>query len=240
MPLNLALALLKHPVSMVRYPEGQLCVYCQQRRATEPDHVPPRALFPRPWPKDLIEVPSCSECNRGFSKDDEWFRAMLIMRRDVAEQAASQPLLDALFRAVARPQAKGLAELISRSMHDLPVVTRAGLLLGHTPAYTVDTQRFRRYLARIVRGLFYHETGEPLPSDVRVTPDVTFENNLARRTEVAEYIAGPLERVIGANIFGYTWRRTPTNRFTSVWLLVFYGVAPYLVLTVQHPSDAGA
>lgn len=41
----------------------QLCCYCGVRKATTKDHIPPKSIFNKPRPCDLITVPYCFECN---------------------------------------------------------------------------------------------------------------------------------------------------------------------------------
>jgi hypothetical protein len=50
------------------------CVYCGEQRELTRDHVPPRCLFSKPRPSDLITVPCCAHCNGDFQKHDEYFR----------------------------------------------------------------------------------------------------------------------------------------------------------------------
>lgn len=55
----------------------QLCVLCGARPATTVDHVPPRSIFPKPRPSDLVTVPACFHCNNSQSKYDEEFRVFV-------------------------------------------------------------------------------------------------------------------------------------------------------------------
>lgn len=41
------------------------------------DHLPPKAIFQKPRPLNLITVPSCNKCNNNGSKDDEDFETFL-------------------------------------------------------------------------------------------------------------------------------------------------------------------
>lgn len=52
------------------------CVYCD-RKATTNDHVIPRCLLEKPYPPNLISVPSCRACNAGFKTDEEYFLAVM-------------------------------------------------------------------------------------------------------------------------------------------------------------------
>ena len=38
------------------------------------EHVPPKSLFPKPRPSNLITVPSCESCNVRFAQDEVLFR----------------------------------------------------------------------------------------------------------------------------------------------------------------------
>jgi 5-methylcytosine-specific restriction endonuclease McrA len=53
------------------------CVYCGETKPLSADHVPPKNLFDRPYPANLLTVPACVDCNGAFSKDDEDFRIAL-------------------------------------------------------------------------------------------------------------------------------------------------------------------
>lgn len=48
------------------------CIYCGQFADTK-DHVPLKCLFEKPYPPNLLTVPSCQLCNQSFSKDEEYF-----------------------------------------------------------------------------------------------------------------------------------------------------------------------
>ena len=48
------------------------CSYCR-REATTNDHVVPRCLLEKPYPPNLLTIPSCYTCNTGFKQDEEYF-----------------------------------------------------------------------------------------------------------------------------------------------------------------------
>ena len=43
------------------------------------DHVPPKGIFAKPLPDNLITVPCCQSCNHGNHKADEVFRSIMAM-----------------------------------------------------------------------------------------------------------------------------------------------------------------
>jgi hypothetical protein len=54
------------------------CIYCQTNEATTHDHVPPKQLLRKPYPANLLTVPSCEKCNNGYSADEEYFRLIIV------------------------------------------------------------------------------------------------------------------------------------------------------------------
>src|SRR5437868_3336229 len=62
---------------LMRSPDN-LCIYCSERVAVTSDHVPPKNLLRTPFPPNLWTVPACLECNNFFSKDEEYFRLLLV------------------------------------------------------------------------------------------------------------------------------------------------------------------
>jgi hypothetical protein len=51
----------------------KLCLYCHGK-ADSKDHVPPKLLLEKPFPRNLITVPACVLCNNRFSLDEQYFR----------------------------------------------------------------------------------------------------------------------------------------------------------------------
>ena len=37
----------------------------------------PRCLLEKPYPPNLLTIPSCCECNTGFKQDEEYFLAVM-------------------------------------------------------------------------------------------------------------------------------------------------------------------
>jgi len=58
----------------------QTCVFCGKPTRSR-DHVPSKVLLDEPYPDDLAVVPSCLECNNGFSSDEEYFACLIEIMR---------------------------------------------------------------------------------------------------------------------------------------------------------------
>src|SRR5512142_2642153 len=58
------------------------CPYCRRivpHRDSEKDHVPPKGLFGKPRPSNLITVRCCGDCHDAMSKGDEVLKAISVM-----------------------------------------------------------------------------------------------------------------------------------------------------------------
>ena len=135
--------------------EDNNCVYCGEI-ATTKDHVPPKNLFQKPRPK-LIKVPSCSSCNNYPSKDDEYFRNILLNDDRIREHPEAKGLMEAYTRSLKRPQATGLITSMLRNKTRFPLISPGGIIYGEGTGLKSDFTSERKVLERVTKGLFYHE-----------------------------------------------------------------------------------
>lgn len=197
------------------------CIYCDQRPSDAADHVPPKLLFPRPRPHNLITVPCCSACNQGFQQDDEYFQAMMLLRSDIAEQPEAKALMEGFYRSWERPRGTRFARSVANTFQIAEWHTPAGLFVGRSPAFEVDNKRMRRIYARITRGLFFHEQGVRVPDDYRVEVTLWVEEKPKVMETIPRMLGGREPKKIGG-IFVYKWARAVENPLTSIWLMQFY------------------
>lgn len=121
----------------------QSCIYCGSKALTR-DHVPPRLLLERPFPKNLLTVPSCLDCNRGASKDEEYFLALIAQ---VSQSPHIQAKLDSggtLDRAFTRSPA-----LEQRFLDAIRIDENTG-----QPFIEPELPRVARIVKKIALGLF--------------------------------------------------------------------------------------
>ena len=149
-------------------PDRRVCVYCGGDADTD-DHVPPKNLFRSPRPSTLITVPSCTPCNLGKSKDDEYFRMMIAFRHDVDHPDAAAAR-DSALRSLDRHEASRFRAAFLSAVREVDLRTAAGLYVGRAGAYGIDVDRLDRVVARITAGLFYDET-RAATGDPRATGD---------------------------------------------------------------------
>jgi hypothetical protein len=63
-------------------PAQKTCSYCGERLATDSEHVFPRNLYPASKSVSRVQrltIPSCNECNKGWSDDEVHFRNVLAL-----------------------------------------------------------------------------------------------------------------------------------------------------------------
>src|SRR5215475_13203966 len=117
------------------------CAYCGKESPLTRDHIPPENLFPKPKASNLITVPCCVPCYKGWSDDDEYFRAAILCSARVSEEEMAQGAMAPLLRSVAKPTKRGFAKMLLDSIKEMEIETEAGLYLGKLPTLRLDQER---------------------------------------------------------------------------------------------------
>ena len=121
-----------------RNPRIGICTYCGRKRQITKDHIPPKNLFPKPRPSDLITVPCCLECNQRISKDDEYFRLVITMRYDVSQRRDASEVLPIALRGLQRADHTHLRRKLLEGIREVELRSPLGLYAGRTASYEVD------------------------------------------------------------------------------------------------------
>lgn len=215
------------------------CVYCGSRRKTTRDHIPPKSLFAKPLPNNLITVPCCRKCNNSVSKDDEYFRSTIVLRRDAAEHPEAKKVAERVWRSLQRPEAKGLNRLILNDVREFYRLNERGV---YEPAasFYVRFQRVERVAARIVRGLFWHEYRKRLSNEYIVSAFIDSgighmdDNQLGIFKSVLEVRSN----LVGKTVFRYWHRAVPEEESMTAWILLFYESVWFFCFTVPKSWDS--
>ena len=147
-------------------PETGLCYNCGKHRELTKDHLPPKCLFARPRPDNLITVKACFECNNGSSEDDLDTRFMIATAAHRLNPREAQDLWDQTLETFQTKRPGKLAKLrseISRTQIIDPVTGRL------THFLMLDARPYDDVFIRTARGFFHHFTGTVLPRDVSLT-----------------------------------------------------------------------
>lgn len=221
------------------------CVYCGIRPGGTRDHVPPKALFPKPKPANLVTVPCCEECRAAQSVDDEYFKNIIVIRNDVAEHPAASQVLESVHRALARPQNHPFTKSLLRSAREVDMRSLGGLYLGRAASYSVDLSRLDKVIRRTMLGLFWYETGERLPDScpsrvfcVEGIDSLDLAAIAAFKRVIDQGLKGR-PRVFGNKVFSYWFQRLGDRSHATLWVFLVYSRVAFLGFTgPAQPLDA--
>lgn len=196
--------------------EKRLCAICGTREATTLDHLPPRSIFPKPRPGNLITVPACFACNHGASNDDEKFRVFLSI-----QVGPDQPDTKKLWKEHALKtlrKNRKLHRIILKGMRHMEFRTEAGLYVGHRTVFLWPANVHNKVIERVARGLYYHHYGEILGD--RVVCEVAWLNSLDK--DFLDQSKRWPQTDIGNGAVIYRYVRATESMLSSVWVFQFY------------------
>jgi hypothetical protein len=197
----------------------QPCIYCGKRNGDTDDHVPPRSIFPRPRPGNLVTVPACRECNEGFSDSDDLF-ALFVCLQAGMEGPRQLALHAKVKRGVQKNQR--FQRLIRAASPDIPLLGRDGSIAELVRLIPWDSRFVKSSIERIVVGLAFHHYG------VRVCESGFVEVYLPQRHVMkAPQILDVLQHCLWSRIghedeFIYRHGTAEDSLLTSVWELTIY------------------
>ncbi len=214
---------------------AKLCAYCDAD-ATTRDHIPPRSIFPRPWPSDLVTVPSCEDCNGGASLDDEIFRLFLVLREEVEDHHKAFQVLQTAMRGLKRADRPALRRAILESTRDVERFSPGGIYLGQGKEYALPLKRIVDVSNRIARGLYFHHVGERLPDGYEVVsrPAQALDLSSDSASEsLRELIAltDPQVFSIAEGAFMYRFGICEDDPGSSFWVFIFFGTFAFVAFT---------
>lgn len=201
------------------------CVYCRVRPGTTSDHVPPDQMFPAPKPSDLITVPACSECNKGFQKDEDYFRGLFGLTGAPIEGDAPD-FWAKVGRGLERSPA--LKKTIADSLRTGTMTNTDGEEVGQWTEVEGNWHRVATLIQKCVRGLYFFERSEALPAATEIdcpqygdTPmDLDALYSLTRHGKRG-----------WPGVFEYRYCVAADNPTASAWILTFYWTCVFTAFT---------
>ncbi len=193
--------------------EGRSCYLCG-KPATTKDHVPPKALFPKPRPSSLHTLPCCTSCNTAYSFDEEHFRTNVAM---LSNPQHARQIWEATRRSYKR-RPRIYADIMNRVS-----LGRFGDKV--LPVVRFDAKRTNRVLIKIALGLLFHHTGRRLPSSVK------------REAFLAEFVPPRMLKLLPklphrgrwGKTFAYLGGMSTDDPNTGLWVLDFYASKLFIV-----------
>lgn len=152
-----------------------ICYLCGKplgRKASK-DHVPPKQFFPTKlrgkYKVNLLTLPTHSECNRAYARDEEYF--VFSLGASAMQATAGKFLWDDIRDRGRRSQGQVLIEMVLEEFQPRP----GGIHLpSNLVAKRFDSARIFNVIWKITRGLFFHETQSLLPSNTPLWWDIVF------------------------------------------------------------------
>lgn len=201
----------------------EICFDCG-KLATTRDHIPPKNLFAKPRPSNLITVPACESCNGDTKLDDEYFRLTVASAEGVNEAAAKVVAQRILPRSRERP---ALLKKFVDDCKSVFLLSPSGKYVGKGEAYELDRTRASPIISKVVKGLYLVETGERFDGaiihDYVVNPDFPKDfQNILCSLSLAD---------IGDGAFSYRYFMSEDDRRNGFWFLMFYDSVLFMVKT---------
>lgn len=198
---------------------SQYCYICGSTENLTKDHIPPKNLFTKPLPNNLITVDCCDNCHKKFTLDDEAFRifaSSIINRSKAGELIWNHKVINSSFK-----RSPKLKENVRRSLVPIRDSKTGELYYG----ITLHESRVKPYLVRITKGLIRHFHPEIDYSKCR------FKITMINATQ--EIVDKTLVKFIyderGNGIFRF-WRAFyKTGQPDSVWVYVFYDGIMFMI-----------
>ena len=212
------------------------CVLCCISAADSVEHIPPRQFFERPYPPNLITVPSCEPCNHGTHLDDDYLLAYLVSLDIPGASPTLNHIRERVTRGLHRPQFPGLIRRLRRALrigYEADPITGSRVVRF---GIVSEPSRLTRVLRKQVRGLTYYVTGR----QVRRSTFMQLERlhfRHTRPTEFWKHWVGASDYAMAAgktgavgDVFRWHYREVRRSALASVVRLEYYGVFAFIAL----------
>ncbi len=205
------------------------CAYCREKKEATRDHVISRALFPEKYDKtNPIIVPSCRECNNGFSKDEEYFRQFLNFFSMEYSEESKNTFDTKIRRSIERRLQIGYKAM--RKMELVDLYTSSGIYLGKKTKVDIPNEDWVRYhnvLDKYIKGLFYYEFDITIPVNFKI------KHFLANKDASLLKIANKMSKwnIENKEVFAYSYNNVPDS-YNSIWISIYYDAIVFISYVV--------
>lgn len=200
----------------------QLCAICGVNLATTADHIPPKSIYPKELrAKNLAlnSIPACPSCNNGAAVEDEELK--LYIGYSTGEyRDSSEKVIDSMVSTIANNGrlAKQLFQT-KRSVY----AALDGVVLKPCVAVSFNYENIKKSMARIVRGLYWMNTGRPLGrnTEISVFPYYSMSGEFHKKVSGLMALLAPNSLNNGTFTYKFSFREDGS----SIWAVQFFGVS---------------
>lgn len=210
----------------------QLCVICGVKKATTKDHVPPKSIFAKPRPSDLVTIPACHSCNVSGSVADEEFGAFVAMATTIKNNGSDKKLFH---QRVVKPlhHNKRLYRQIIDQSKAVTLVTPSGIIYDKAYQTHWNVEAHQKVMERTVRGLYFHHFSDILDKSTNFQIEA-FETWPEEIINISKTL---YQKSIGEEKLVYRFGKTMKNDYVAtLWLFQFYQSHLVLVITNNDPE----
>jgi hypothetical protein len=213
----------------------KLCIYCG-KPAKSVDHIPSKGLFPSLKGYNLITVPACKDCNKGFSLDEQYFRDHIVALT-TGKSLTADYIFDSVIKKSVRRRPALAIEMFSR-MSVVDYYSPHGVYLGKRTAVQmpeITWERIFRILTKTTKGLFYYHFKTVIPDNfvikhIQIFDDTFKKNDLSGLLSTITWQIPKYD-----NVFRYGFAKVP-ELVDSVWLSDYYQNAGFMTF-VRDPKN---
>jgi len=198
--------------------KSKICSICGKKPATTRDHIPPKGIFPKPRPSDLITVPACRSCNKSTSDPDEVFKVFIGVAGGHGVEG-ERMFKDQTIQTLQHNER--LKREIASTLRDVWVKTPAGIILGKKPAVLLNSKVHNQIIEKMIRGLHFHHTGNILGDQA----DISINWHYSLTEKIYNMSINWLTGVVGNGQFIYKFFTHPDEPLASVWIFQFFNRA---------------
>lgn len=209
----------------------KLCAICGTNPATTSDHIPPKGLYTKPYPKNMHTVPACAKCNQGGAAADEIVKIMIGLT--TGEFRPDQPsLIESMQRTLVKN--KKLSRKIFRNAQPAYHPFN-GTILRPAVAVRFDGKEYRQVITRIVKALYWVERGSALGAVANMTIEVFEQIDDPGRLALLQLVLNSAKpKHLNESTFVY--RVAFDELGNSIWGLMFFG-SHLAIAVVDAPGD---
>lgn len=207
------------------------CIYCGnnfEKSEMTKDHIPPKSLFTKPRPNNLITVYVCKNCNSKRSKDDEYMKIKLNFRKNIATNPDYSKNLESIFNGLKRKESKKLLNQLNSETN----------YFDNT--FYIDNLRLEKVNEDIVRGLYFYHTKKTIPESYIIksyTEEALRQHEKKEMIELLKKFYNDLndssEKDIGNGVFKYKYKINVLEiEHCSIWHFQYYNDMNFLTIVL--------